>query len=140
MKTYQLSPKLTVASQPALEEFAGLAQDGFTAVINNRPDGEEASQPASVEEEAAARDAGLSYLHLPVGGTPLTEETVRRFQQAVEAAPGPVLAHCRSATRCVNVWAIGEVLDGRMTPEDLGPLGERIGLDLRTAEAWLSWR
>ena len=140
MKTYKLSPKLTVASQPDLAEFAGMAQEGFTAVINNRPDGEEPSQPASSEEEAAARDAGMAYLHLPVGGTPLTEDTVRRFQKAIEESPGPVLAHCRSATRCVNLWAIGEVIDGRMKREDLGPLGQGIGLDLRTAEAWLSWR
>ncbi len=140
MKTYALSEKLTVASQPALAEFAGMAREGFTLVINNRPDAEEASQPASAKEEAAAREAGMAYLHLPVGAAPLTEATVRQFQKAVAEAPGPVLAHCRSATRCINLWAIGEVIDGRMTPEDLETLGQSTGLDLRTAEAWLSGR
>ena len=45
--------------------------------------------------------------------------------------------HCRSGTRSANLWAIGEVLDGRMVVEDLGPLSRHIGLDLSGAAGWL---
>ncbi len=53
---------------------------------------------------------------------PVTESAVRHFQSVVKGAAGPVLVHCRSGTRSANLWAIGEVLDGRMVVEDLGPL------------------
>lgn len=138
MNTTKVSPKLTIASQPDLEEFAGLAQDGYGLVINNRPDGEDPSQPGDAAEEQAAREAGVAYLHLPIGAAPLTEADVRQFQDAVEDSEAPVLAHCRSGTRSLNIWAIGEVLDGRMKAEDLRPFGQHLGFDLRSAEAWLA--
>jgi uncharacterized protein (TIGR01244 family) len=138
MNTTKLSPKLAIASQPDLEDFADLAQQGYGLVINNRPDGEDFSQPGSAAEEQAARVAGLAYLHLPVGGAPLTEAEVRQFQDAVADSEAPVLAHCKSGTRSLIVWAIGEVLDGRMKAEDLRPFGQHIGFDLRGAEAWLA--
>lgn len=138
MNTVKVSPKLTVASQPELAEFAEMAQEGYGLVINNRPDGEDSSQPGSAAEEQAAREAGMTYLHLPVGAAPLTEAEIRQFQDAIEDSEAPVLAHCRSGTRSLNLWAIGEVLDGRMKAEDLRPFGQHVGIDLRSAEAWLA--
>lgn len=137
MHTVRLSTDVTVASQPDLEEFRGIAAEGYVAVINNRPDREDPTQPGSEAEEGAAEAAGLAYAHIPMGAGPLSESDVRHFQSVVHGASGPVLVHCRSGTRSANLWAIGEVLDGRMTPEDLGPLSRRIGLDLAAAAGWL---
>ena len=72
-----------------------------------------------------------------MGATPLSESDVRHFQSVVAGASGPVFVHCRSGTRSANLWAIGEVLDGRLMIDDLGPLSQQIGLDLRGAEGWL---
>lgn len=138
MNIVRVSPKLTVASQPDLADFPDLAGEGYGLVINNRPDGEEALQPGSTAEEQAAREVGLAYLHLPVGGQPLTEAEIRQFGDAVRDAEAPVLAHCKSGTRSLMVWVIGEVLDGRMKREDLRPFGQHLGFDLRGAEAWLA--
>ena len=135
MHTVRLSPDVTVASQPTLAEFRDIAAEGYVAVINNRPDGEDPTQPGSEAEEAAAEEAGMAYAHIPMG--PVTDATVRHFQSVVKGAAGPVLVHCRSGTRSANLWAIGEVLDGRMAAEDLGPLGGQIGLDLSGAAGWL---
>ena len=140
MHTIKVSPKLTVAAQPDLSEFPGIAKDGYVLLINNRPDGEDAAQPGTGPEAEAAREAGLAYLHLPIGAAPLTEADIRAFQAALASAAGPVLAHCRSGTRSLNVWAIGEVLDGRMAAEDVVPFGREVGIDMRGAEAWLSYR
>ncbi len=137
MQTVKLSPAVTVASQPDLKAFRDIASDGFVAVINNRPDGEDPTQPGSEAEEAAAEEAGLAYAHIPMGATPLGESDVRHFQSVVAGASGPVFVHCRSGTRSANLWAIGEVLDGRLAIGDLAPLSQRIGLDLRGAEGWL---
>lgn len=138
MNTIRITPKLAVASQPTLDEIAALRHEGYRLVINNRPDGEDAAQPGTAAEEEVAKGAGLAYVHLPVGGAPLTEADVRAFQTAVDGSDGPVLAHCRSGTRCLNVWAIGEVLDGRMTPADLPGLSQSTGIDLRGAQGWLA--
>ena len=137
MHTVKLSPDVTVASQPDLQEFRDIAAEGYVAVINNRPDGEDPTQPGSEAEEAAAEEAGLAYAHIPMGAGPLAESDVRHFQSVVTGAAGPVLVHCRSGTRSANLWAIGEVLDGRMALADLAPLARQIGLDLRGAEGWL---
>lgn len=137
MHTVKLSPDVTVASQPDLAELRGLAAEGYVAVINNRPDGEDPTQPGSEAEEAAAEEAGLAYAHIPMGAGPLTESDVRHFQSVVKGADGPVFVHCRSGTRSANLWAIGEVLDGRMKADDLGALSRHIGLDLQGAAGWL---
>lgn len=137
MHIVKLSADVTVASQPELEDFRDIAAQGYVAVINNRPDGEDPMQPGSEAEEAASEAAGLAYAHIPIGAGPLSESDIRHFQSVVAGAAGPVFVHCRSGTRSANLWAIGEVLGGRMAPHDLAPLGRQIGLDLRGAEGWL---
>ncbi len=138
MNVVKLSSKLAVASQPTLDEIAALKHQGYALVINNRPDGEDATQPGTEAERRAADEAGLVYAHQPIGGAPMTEADVRAFQRAVEGSSGPVLAHCRSGTRSLNVWAIGEVLDGRMRSEDLQAFGQSVGIDTRGAQGWLA--
>ena len=60
MHPVRITAKLSVAKQPAVEDFSALAAAGFTAIINNRPNGEEEGQPGSAAEQHAARAAGLS--------------------------------------------------------------------------------
>lgn len=91
--------------------MARAAAEGFVLVINNRPDGEDPSQPSSAAIEAAARAAGLDYLYVPVRGGP-TPDQVETVRDAVEAANGPVLAFCRSGTRSIVTWSIGQALAG----------------------------
>ncbi len=138
MNVVKVSPKLAVASQPSLDEIAALKHEGYALLVNNRPDGEDATQPGTAAEQKIADEAGLAYAHQPIGAAPLTEADVRAFQRAVEASPGPVLAHCRSGTRSLNIWVIGEVLDGRMRTEDLQGFGQSVGIDTRSAHGWLA--
>ena len=134
----KINDKLSVAGQIELEDFAALAGLGFKAVINNRPEGEEPTQPASAEEAQAAAAAGLGYAHIPVTGPSIREQDVRDLQAVLAKTDGPVLAHCRSGTRSLTLFAIGEVLDGRMKREDLPAFGASHGLDMRGADAWLA--
>lgn len=138
MRIFKVNDRLSVATQPQLEEFADIARLGFRSVINNRPDGEEAIQPDSASEQEAARAQGLDYRQIPIRSGALGEHDVRAFQRAMAEMPGPVLAHCRSATRSLNLFAIGEVLDGRMKSKDLLRLGESAGIDLTSAYNWIA--
>ena len=57
----QLDDKVMVSGQIAPHEVAGLAAQGVTVIVNNRPDGEEPRQPLAGDIEAAAERAGIPY-------------------------------------------------------------------------------
>lgn len=137
MPTVKITDRLSVAGQPAAAEFGAIADAGFSSVLNLRPDAEEPGQPGTRAEKAAAEDAGLDYAFVPVTGPTITEADVRAFQQVVTDASGPVLAHCKSGTRALNLHAIGEVLDGRMGRDEVESFGQARGFDLSGAGRWL---
>jgi uncharacterized protein (TIGR01244 family) len=137
MQPTRINDRLSVSKQPERTDFPALAGQGFKAVINNRPDGEDAAQPGSAAEQQAAEQVGMAYSHIPVSLDKITEGDVRHFQSALSAAPGPVVAHCKSGTRSLSLWIIGEVLDGRMRRAEVIPFGQAHGYDLKAADAWL---
>lgn len=133
----QVSAKLHVSTQVTAADLAKAKAAGVTAIINNRPDGEEPGQPSAAENAAAAADLGLGYSHIPVAPGQYSLDEVRAFQAAMSAADGPVLAHCKTGTRSASLYAIGEALDGRMSRDDILSLGQSLGLDLAGAVRWL---
>ena len=127
-----VTDQISVAPQIALEDLRRAAELGFKLVINNRPDGEEPGQPTGAEVEAAARAAGLDYVHIPVRGGP-TPDQVEANYRAVEAAEGPVLAFCRSGTRSIVTWSLGQFQADERSREELIVLGAQAGYDLSGA-------
>jgi uncharacterized protein (TIGR01244 family) len=125
----QVTPDFAVAPQLAPSDMAEAARRGFKLVINNRPDGEAPDQPSSAEMEAAVRAAGMDYVHIPVRGGP-TPEQVEQNRGAVDAAGGPVLAFCRSGTRSIVTWSVGQALAGRQDRQALVDQGAAAGYDL----------
>lgn len=96
----QLSADVCVAPQLDPASMAWAAQAGFKSVINNRPDFEGGpGQPTSAAIEAAAKAAGLHYVHLPVQPALQTPQEVARFAELLAELPKPILAFCRSGTR-----------------------------------------
>ena len=127
-----VTDQISVAPQIALEDLPRAAELGFKLVINNRPDGEEPGQPTGAEVEAAARAAGLDYVHIPVRGGP-TPDQVEANYRAVEAAEGPVLAFCRSGTRSIVTWSLGQFQADERSADELVELGAQAGYDLSGA-------
>ena len=124
-----VTPDFAVAPQLAPEAMAEAARLGFTLVINNRPDDEAPGQPSGAEMQAAANAAGMDYLAVPVIGRP-NEDQVHAVREAVTQAKGPVLAFCRSGTRSIVTWALGEQAVGARNRDDLIGLGHAAGYDL----------
>ena len=137
MSAVKITDRLTVASQPDIGSFADIARD-YAALINLRPDGEDAAQPGNSAEHAAATDAKLGYAFLPVTGSTITEADIRAFQHAMNSADGPVYAHCKGGTRVLTLYVLGEVLDGRMRREEVEAFGKARGFDLSRATRWLA--
>jgi uncharacterized protein (TIGR01244 family) len=137
MPDIAISPTLVATAQPDAEAIARLAGSCFAGIVNVRPDGEESSQLGHDEAEDIAKRAGLSYAYIPVTAGAITEADIRAFQRAVAAVDGPVLAHCRSGTRVLLLHVLGEVLDGRMTADEIVPFGQDRGVDLSAAKVWI---
>src|ERR1051325_4232443 len=82
---------------------------GFKAIFNLRLATE---QGADIEgETAAAKAAGINFVHLPLSGTSPDPAVVDNFLKAI-AAPGnqPALIHCASGNRASAMWFIKRVM------------------------------
>ena len=123
----KVTDRFSVSPQIALADLAAASAQGFTLVINNRPDGESPDQPTSAEMEAAARAAGLDYIYAPVMGRP-GQAAVEAVRDALVGRSGKVLAYCRSGTRSIYTWALGQA--GAVEPEVLLRQGAEAGYDL----------
>ena len=125
----KVTDNFSVAPQIELADVARAKAEGFVLVINNRPDGETPGQPSSAEMEAAARTAGIGYAHIPVRGGP-TPDQVETERRLLAETKGPVLAYCRSGTRSIVTWSVGEALAGARPRQELITLAAGAGYDL----------
>jgi len=125
----KVTDDFSVAPQIGVEDIAAAADQGFVLVINNRPDGEAPDQPTSAQMAAAAQAAGVAYVHIPVRGGPNAEQ-VQAVEAAIAGADGPVLAFCRSGTRSIVTWSLGQASTGARPRGELVQLGEEAGYDL----------
>ncbi len=125
----RVTDTFAVAPQISPEDIAAAAAQGYVLVINNRPDGEAPDQPDSAAMAAAAKAAGLGYLYNPVRGAPAPDQIAAQAE-AVAAAKGPVLAFCRSGTRSIVTWSLGQAQAGARSRDELARLGATAGYDL----------
>jgi uncharacterized protein (TIGR01244 family) len=58
MSAIKISEKLSVSPQPSVDVIRSLRSLGFTTLINNRPDAEDALQPGTDAEKQAAEHCG----------------------------------------------------------------------------------
>jgi len=100
-----LTADFSVAAQLCADDMAAVAAAGFKSVIINRPDFEEGpAQPTSKDVMAAARAAGLQVEYQPVVSGAMTPGDVQTFAALLKRLPAPVLAYCRSGTRCTKLF------------------------------------
>ncbi len=108
MDLRRLSPRLSVAAQLVPSDVRAAAAAGYTTLICNRPDGEQPGQPDHEAMAQAAAAAGMRFVFQPVISGRITPEQAHAFGEALAQADGPVLAYCRSGTRCATLWAMSE--------------------------------
>lgn len=107
MEFKKIDDQLSVSGQLSPDDLAELKANGVSVIINNRPDGEQAGQPASDDIAAAAGELGLNYHHIPVIPGQADPADAQHMVQIVEAAGGWVHAFCRTGNRSSNLWAMG---------------------------------
>jgi uncharacterized protein (TIGR01244 family) len=104
MNVVKLSATLAVSQQIVPEHVAAIAEAGYKVLINNRPDGEEANQPPSAAIAAAAEAAGMEYYYMPITAMNFPGDAFPQMCELLANADKPVLAFCRTGTRCTNLW------------------------------------
>ena len=136
MDTRQITPDLHVSPQIEVADVAALKEAGFRAILCNRPDGEGPGQPSYDAVAEAARAEGFEVRYLPVQSGAVTDANVADFRTALAELPTPVLAYCRSGTRCTVLWSLSqagtrprdEILEAaRNAGYDMTPLAPRLG-------------
>jgi uncharacterized protein (TIGR01244 family) len=136
VKIRRLDEAMAVAGQISAADVAGAAAEGVALIVNNRPDGEEAGQPAAADIEAAARAAGVDYLFIPVVAG-ISGQQIETMAGALTEAKGPVLAFCRSGTRSTFLWALARARLGD-DPEELTGKAAAAGYDLAPIRGFLN--
>jgi uncharacterized protein (TIGR01244 family) len=119
---------ISVAGQISPADVATAAAQGVRTIINNRPDGEQPGQPTAAEIEAAARAAGLDYVHIPIDHSGFSRDQVEAMTAAL-ALPGPALAFCRSGTRSTNLWSLARGAAGD-EPGEIATKAANAGYDV----------
>lgn len=102
----QLDDRTLVSGQIAPHEVAGLAEQGVTVLVNNRPDGEEDGQPFASEIEEAAAQAGIAYRFVPIMRGIGPADVGAMHDALRDAEGGKLLAFCRSGTRSALACAL----------------------------------
>src|SRR6185312_14034412 len=105
MDVRQITESYSVSPQVTPDEIAAIKAAGFKTVICNRPDNEQPGQPSHDAIKAAVEAAGLTFRYIPVVSGQMTMENVEDQAAALDEVEGPVLAYCRSGTRCTNLYA-----------------------------------
>jgi len=135
MKIVKLSDSLGVAAQITPGDVAEIAAAGYRVLVNNRPDGEEATQPGGAAIAAAARSAGIEYHHMPVTAHSFPGPDFGAMVKLLDDPGRPVLAFCRSGTRCANLWVASRAATER---EQAVAIARQFGFDLAMATAYIS--
>ncbi len=125
----KLSDSVLASPQISADDVAAAQELGVTLIINNRPDGEDPNAPQGAEIEAAAQDAGMDYLAIPIGHSGFSEVQVDQMIEALDKANGPILAYCRSGTRSTLLWGLAKAKSG-MDPDEIARTAMAAGYDV----------
>lgn len=104
MPITKITPDYSASTQITADDVAGIAAMGFRSIMCNRPDGESADQTPVAEIRAEAEARGLAFAYVPVISGGIAPQNITAFEEALAELPGPVLAYCRSGTRCRILW------------------------------------
>lgn len=125
----RINDQISVAPQIDPADVVEAARAGFTTIVNNRPDEEEAGQPEGAAIRAVAETLGLAYHAIPITHAGFSGPQVEAMRAVLSAAQGPLLAYCRSGTRSTNLWALAEASRGE-NPAELVEAAAGAGYDI----------
>ncbi|MGV3511216.1 MAG: TIGR01244 family sulfur transferase [Novosphingobium sp.] len=131
----KIDDKTYASPQIGLAEVAYAKALGIGMIINNRPEGESDDQTPGADIEAAATEAGIAYVAIPVSHAGFSMPQVEAMQAALaRAGETPVLAYCRSGTRSTLLWALAQARAG-LNPDEIAAKAAGAGYDISPIRA-----
>ncbi|MEL7081553.1 MAG: TIGR01244 family sulfur transferase [Pseudomonadota bacterium] len=128
MDLRQVTDTYFVSPQIGPEDMDAVAAAGITMILSNRPDAEIPPSHHASTIEAAAKEAGIPFVHLPLTHQTMTPDNIAKQAEIIDGAGGPVLAYCASGTRSTVAWALGQA--GNMPVDDILTAARVAGYDL----------
>jgi uncharacterized protein (TIGR01244 family) len=126
----QLTDTIFVSPQITEDAVAAAKALGVTLIVNNRPEGESADQTPGYAIEAAAKEAGLAYVAIPVDHSGFQAWQVDALDAALAGnGDGKTLCYCRSGTRSTLLWSLSQARQGAQV-RDIARSVEGAGYDL----------
>jgi len=111
-----ITSEFSVSAQILLEDLPTIVKLGYKSIINNRPDGEELTQPTHLQFQEKCLELGIDYQYLPVISGQVTTQNSLEMSAMINKLEKPILAFCRTGTRSCLLW-LGTAQDKR-TLED----------------------
>jgi len=105
---HSLTKDIAVTEQLRLDGLGSVQAQGFNTIIDLRPDGEAADQPAADDVRRAASRSGMFFAYVPVPHGDIPAATVDALARALSSTPKPVLLYCRTGRRAARTWALVE--------------------------------
>jgi sulfide:quinone oxidoreductase len=123
----KVSDNFYVSSQIDDSHIGYLKEQGFNLVVCNRPNDEEQGQTGFEQIEQACIEADISFINLPMVPGNLTSELITETKAIIDKNI-KTIAYCRTGTRCINLWACANAIEGNI--EETIELGTEAGYDL----------
>lgn len=102
-----LTDDFAVYGQMDANDIAAALDAGFKTIICNRPDSEDGAVPFdSLKPLAEAKSVPIIYQ--PVVSGALTDDDARQLAEILDSAEKPVLAYCRSGSRCSILYEMAQ--------------------------------
>ena len=123
----KLDTTIACAGATTPQAVAELKKMGYASIINLR---EASEQGADVDAEAAAaREAGIRFIHIPMNRTMPDPAVADRFLQAIgDSANNPAFVHCGSGNRAAAMWMIKRIVVDGWDAERAGTEAAALGL------------
>jgi len=121
------------ATTPAA--LAEVKKMGYASVINLRTAGEAGAELEA--EAAAAKTAGINYVHLPFNAQAPDPALVDNFLKAItDKANQPAFIHCASANRAAALWMVKRIAVDKWDVARATTEAEALGLTNPTLKAF----
>jgi uncharacterized protein (TIGR01244 family) len=130
-----LETTIACAGAVTPEGVAEVRKLGYASIINLRRASEDG---ANVEaEEAAARQAGIRYVHVPFDGATPDPAVADQFLAVIkDPANQPALVHCATGNRAAALWMIKRLVVDGWSPERATAEAKQLGLTSEKLEAF----
>jgi uncharacterized protein (TIGR01244 family) len=116
-KFVKVGDDVFIGGQPTEKALRDLHAQGVTTVVNLRSP-EEMTRSVKFDEAALVKSLGMTYVYLPMRGTPelpYAPKAVQDLAAAMKATDGKLLLHCTIAWRASHLWA-AYLIDQRHVP------------------------